>query len=150
MALATIRRLVVAGAVLLGLLLVAPSSNAQTPQQERSQSQQEMRSQETIRAGEAKGKAIRQEQQQRSETRQQIYGRQLMTRAEIRAYRAKMRSLKTAQERRAFREEHHRQMQERARQRGIALPDMPPAGRGPGEQGRGPGMSNGGGRGPRK
>lgn len=117
---ATIGRLVMAAAVLLGLALVAPSGNAQTPQQERSQ------------------------------VRQQIYGRQLMTRAEIQAYRAKMRSLKTEQERRAFREEHHRRMQERARERGIKLPEMPPAGHGPGAPGRGPGMSDGGGRGPRR
>ena len=71
-----------------------------------------------------------------------IYGYELMSPQERIEYRNHMRSLKTAQERQAFRAEHHRQMQERARAQGKTLPDMPPAGIGPGP-GRGPGMGPG-------
>lgn len=70
-----------------------------------------------------------------------IYGRQLMTEQELAEHRAKMRSLKTEQEREAFRMEHHKLMQERAKARGMTLPDEP------GPRGRGMGMGSGGGRG---
>ena len=70
---------------------------------------------------------------------QRIYGYELMTPQERVEYRNRMRAMKTVQEREAFREEHHRQMQERARAQGKTLPDMPPAGMGPGP-GMGPGM----------
>ena len=78
-----------------------------------------------------------------------IYGSELMTRQERNDYRNRMRTLKTQQEREAFRLEHHKQMQERARAQGKTLPDMPPAGMGPGS-GMGPGgrMGPGGGMGP--
>lgn len=77
-----------------------------------------------------------------------IYGSQLMTPAERNAYRARMRSLKTVQERQAFRMQHHQEMQQRAQERGMTLPDMPmaPGGMGPG--GMGPGHMGPGGRGP--
>ena len=55
-----------------------------------------------------------------------IYGYQLMTPAEQAEYRARMRTLATLQEREAFRAEHHKLMQERARARGVTLPDAPP------------------------
>jgi hypothetical protein len=58
-----------------------------------------------------------------------------MTPAERRAYRHQMRSLKTVQEREALRKQRHEQMQKRAAERGMRLPDMPPgqgAGMGPG------------------
>ncbi|AND68842.1 hypothetical protein ATSB10_13880 [Dyella thiooxydans] len=78
-----------------------------------------------------------------------IYGSQLMTPAERNAYRQKMRSLKTAQERQAFRSQHHEEMQKRAQERGMQLPDMPPMGgaRGGMGPGMGPGMNKGMGRG---
>lgn len=59
--------------------------------------------------------------------RDTIYGSQLMTSAERSAYRKKMRSLKTEQEREAFRTQHHEEMQKRAQERGVKLPDSPPA-----------------------
>ncbi|MGE0113976.1 MAG: hypothetical protein AB7T07_03700 [Steroidobacteraceae bacterium] len=59
------------------------------------------------------------------ETQELVYGRQLMTDAERAEYRAKMRTLKTQQEREAFRLEHHKKMQERAKEKGVTLPDMP-------------------------
>lgn len=87
--------------------------------------------------------------QAKVQTRQQIYGSQLMTPQERLEYRTKMRSMKTRQEREAFRLEHHKEMQERARARGMQLPDMPPAGMGGGMSpgGMGGGMGPGGGMG---
>jgi hypothetical protein len=79
-----------------------------------------------------------------------IYGSQLMTRQERIEYRNQMRSMKTQEERNAFRLEHHNRMQERAKERGLSLPDAPPArggGMGPGGGGMGPGPGMGGGRG---
>lgn len=80
---------------------------------------------------------------QQSQVQQRIYGSQLMTREERAEYRAKMRSLKTREEREAFRREHHEQMQERAKAKGMQLPDMPRSG-----GGMGPGGGMGGGMGP--
>lgn len=82
--------------------------------------------------------------QDRTQVRDQdrIYGSELMTRQERIDYRNHMRTLKTQQEREAFRLEHHKQMQERAQAQGKTLPDMPPAGMGPGS-GMGPGMGSG-------
>jgi len=90
--------------------------------------------------------------QDRTQVRDQdrIYGSELMTRQERAEYRNRMRTLKTQktqQEREAFRLEHHKQMQERAQAQGKTLPDMPPAGMGPGS-GMGPGMGPGSGMGP--
>lgn len=79
---------------------------------------------------------------------QDIYGSQMMTAQEHDAYRNKMRAAKTAQERERIRAEHHEQMKVRAKERGVSLPDQPPArgmggGMGPGPGG---GMGPGGGR----
>jgi hypothetical protein len=81
--------------------------------------------------------------QDRTRDRERIYGSQLMTPQERTEHRAKMRNMKTQQEREAFRLEHHKKMQERARERGVELPDEPPKG----GQGMGPsgGMGPGGG-----
>lgn len=57
-----------------------------------------------------------------------IYGSQLMTPAERAAYRSQMNSLKTAREREELRLQHHQEMQQRAAQRGVTLPDTPPSG----------------------
>ena len=74
------------------------------------------------------------------ESQQQIYGSSLMTQQERNAYRERMRNAKTNEERQKIRTEHHAQMKERAKQRGVTLPDMPPAGHG---MGQGGGMGNG-------
>jgi hypothetical protein len=79
-----------------------------------------------------------------TQDRDRIYGYELMTPQERLEYRNHMRTMKTRQEREAFRLEHHKQMQERARAQGKTLPDMPPAGMGPGS-GMGPGMGPGSG-----
>lgn len=74
---------------------------------------------------------------------EQIYGYELMTEQERTEHRAKMRALKTEKEREQFRLEHHKKMQERAKQRGVTLPDEPlPRGKG---MGGGPGGGMGGG-----
>ncbi len=84
----------------------------------------------------------------------QVYGWQLMSPQERAAYRSQMRGLKTAQEREQFRLEHQKQMEERARERGVTL-QHEPMGRGPagtpGQEmgpgaGTGPGTGAGGGR----
>jgi len=76
---------------------------------------------------------------------ERVYGSEMMTRQERAEYHDRMRALKTEQEREAFRQEHHQKMQERAKAQGKTLPDMPPAGRGPGMgPGDGKGMGPGG------
>ena len=80
------------------------------------------------------------------QTQQQVYGSQLMTQDEQVAYRAKMRATKTTEEREQLRTQHHEQMQERAKARGVTLPAEPPArggGMGPGGGGMGPGGGRG-------
>ena len=71
---------------------------------------------------------------------------QLMTEEERRAFMEKMRAAKTPQEREQIRQEHHQLMMQRAREKNIELPDMPPTrpgmGNGPG-MGKGQGMGQG-------
>ena len=54
-----------------------------------------------------------------------VYGWQLMSQQERTEYRTKMRSLKTEQEREAFRIQHHEQMKQRANTQGVTLPEEP-------------------------
>lgn len=74
-----------------------------------------------------------------TQAQEQVYGSQLMTIDERNEYQAKMRAAKTAEERELLRANHHQSMQERAKARGMTLPDEPPA------QGGGMGMGPGGG-----
>ncbi len=87
-------------------------------------------------------------------TSRQIYGSQLMTRQERNEYRIRMRAAKTVEEREQIRKEHHERMKERAKERGVTLPDEPPVrggGTGPGGgMGPGNGMGPGMGGGPRQ
>ena len=77
-----------------------------------------------------------------------VYGWQLMSEQERMAHREKMRSLKTEQEREAYRLEHHKRMQERAREKGMKLPEDPEAvGKGMGGGPRCGGSPKGGGAG---
>jgi hypothetical protein len=85
-------------------------------------------------------------QQTQTQDQERVYGSELMTPQERSEYHNRMRVLKTEQEREAFRLEHHKLMQERAKAQGKTLPDMPPAGMGPGKMG--PGMGPGSGMGP--
>lgn len=79
-----------------------------------------------------------------SPKQQQVYGWELMTPQEREAHRTKMRSLQTDQEREAYRREHHKPMQERAKEKGVTLPDTPQQ-RGSGK-GYGSGQGAGGGK----
>lgn len=86
-----------------------------------------------------------------------IYGSQLMTNQERIEHRNLLRNAKTVEEREQIRLQHHEQMQLRAKERGVTLPDVPPAqgggmgrrmgpggGMGPGMGGMGPGGGMGG------
>ena len=55
-----------------------------------------------------------------------IYGWQMMTREEMEQYRNRIRNAKTAEEREQIRKEHHEQMVQRAKERGMKLPDEAP------------------------
>jgi hypothetical protein len=83
----------------------------------------------------------RSRQQIQKQEREQIYGSQLMTEQKREAYRSRMRMAETEEERERIRNEHHEQMQERAREQGKSMPDEPP------ERGMGKGMGPGGGMG---
>ena len=71
---------------------------------------------------------------------QVMYGSQLMTPQQRMEYRAKLRAAKTIQERERIRQEHHEEMMELAKKRGVTLPAVPPVG----GAGMGPGRMNGG------
>ncbi len=73
-----------------------------------------------------------------------VYGSQLMTEQERKEYQNRMRSAKSAQEQEQIRAEHHKRMQVRAKERGVSIPDDPPA-KGGGMMSPGGGMGPGGG-----
>jgi hypothetical protein len=73
-----------------------------------------------------------------------IFGAQIMTEQERIEHRARMRAARTPEEREQVRIEHHGQMVERARERGVTLPEEPPV-----RGGMGPGTGPGAGMGPR-
>jgi len=78
---------------------------------------------------------------ERVQAQEQVYGWQLMTPEERQAFQGRMRNAATAEERARIRAEHHAQMQVRARERGVTLPDTPaPRGRG---EGASPGKAKG-------
>lgn len=84
------------------------------------------------------------QEQVQQQQQEQAYGRELMTEQEREQHRLKMRSAKTAEERQKIRTEQHERMKERAKERGMMLPDTPPVrGGGMGAGGR---MGMGGGR----
>lgn len=88
----------------------------------------------------------------KTQEQEQVYGSQIMTQQERTEYRDKMRAAKTVEEREQIRKEHHALMKERAKAKGITLPDEPPArgiggGMGPGGGMGAGGMGPGGGRG---
>jgi hypothetical protein len=89
--------------------------------------------------------------QDQTKTQQQlqdheIYGYQLMTDKERLQFREKMMTAKTVEEREKIRTEQHAMMQARAKEKGVTLPDAPPARRG-GGMGPGAGAGAGGGAG---
>jgi len=60
-----------------------------------------------------------------AQDQKRAYGWNLMTPEERAEHQNKMRSLKNEQEREQFRIEHHKKMQERAKEKGTVLPDQP-------------------------
>ncbi|MCL7743749.1 hypothetical protein LV476_02125 [Guyparkeria hydrothermalis] len=66
-----------------------------------------------------------------------VYGSELMTQQEQLEYRDRLREAQTLEERERIRQEHHDRMLDRARERGVDLPEAPPRG--------GAGMGSGGG-----
>ncbi len=84
--------------------------------------------------------------QTQAQTGERVYGSQLMTHQERAEYYTKLRKMRTPEEREAFRLEHHKKMQERAKAQGKTLYDLPPA-QGA-NMGPGGGMSGAGGMGP--
>jgi len=70
-----------------------------------------------------------------------VYGSQLMTQQERNEYGALMNAARTGKERDQIRQAHQEQMKERAKQRGLTLPDGAPA------YGMAPAMGSGGGMG---
>lgn len=80
---------------------------------------------------------------EQAQKQEQVYGAQLMTQQERTELRAKMFAAKTVEEREQIRNENHKAMQERAKARGVTLPEVPLRGSG---MGMGGGM--GGGMGP--
>jgi hypothetical protein len=60
-----------------------------------------------------------------AQDQERAYGWNLMTPEERAEHQNKMRSLKNEQEREQFRIEHHKKMQERAKEKGTVLPDQP-------------------------
>lgn len=80
---------------------------------------------------------VAEQAQAQTQAHEQVYGSELMTQQERTEYQARMRAAKSDQEREQLRKAHHVQMQERAKQRGVPLPDEPPA------QGKGQGTRYG-------
>jgi hypothetical protein len=60
------------------------------------------------------------------EHREQIYGSQLMTEQERKEHQERMRSLTSQEERDAYRAQHREEMQRRAREQGVDLPEEIP------------------------
>ncbi|NRO99476.1 hypothetical protein GWC77_26730 [Paraburkholderia sp. NMBU_R16] len=80
-----------------------------------------------------------------SGARGMMYGSQLMTPAERNEYRKRMLAAKSDAERQKIRDQHHAEMQKRAKARGVTLPEVPPYMQG---MHRGQGMGMGSGMGP--
>ncbi len=63
------------------------------------------------------------EERSRQRERAQIYGYSLMSQQELNQYREQMRAAGTTEERNQVRAEHRKAMQDRARERGVTLPN---------------------------
>jgi len=131
-------RITLMAASLLALLAIAAPHGAAAQDQTRDQLQTQDRLQDQTR------------DRLQTRTQDQVYGSQLMTSQERAAYRDRLRAAHTEQERERIRAEHHEAMQARARERGLRLPDMPPAPLAPGRAfaprgGSGPAPFTGGG-----
>jgi hypothetical protein len=77
--------------------------------------------------------------QEQAQEQEHIYGSQMMTEQEREEFHARMRAAKTNEEREQIRMEHHKRMTERAKERGLSMPETPP----PRGGGMGGGMGGG-------
>lgn len=111
----TVRRAFVAGLAMSGLVLGAMPGLAQT----QTQTQQQQ-----TRTKEQRQTQAWDRQAEQSFMLGRGMGRQLMTQEEWARHVKKMQSM-TAEERQQYRQEMHAKMQERAKEKGITLPDMP-------------------------
>jgi uncharacterized protein YdbL (DUF1318 family) len=82
--------------------------------------------------------------QGRLQAQDRVYGSQLMTQQERNEYDALMNAARTGKERDQIRQAHQEQMKERAKQRGVTLPDETPE---TPAHGKTQGMGSGGGMG---
>jgi 1,2-phenylacetyl-CoA epoxidase catalytic subunit len=78
--------------------------------------------------------------QGRLQAQDRVYGSQLMTQQERNEYDALMNAARTGKERDQIRQAHQEQMKERAKQRGVTLPDETPASGKTQDMGSGGGM----------
>ena len=80
-----------------------------------------------------------------AQTQEPVYGRQLMTQEEMRKYHERIGSASSDEQRQQIRREHRREMQERAKRKGVVLRDQPiaPGMRAGGGVGSGDGMGPG-------
>jgi hypothetical protein len=87
--------------------------------------------------------------QKKAPAQDKLYGSELMTPEERTAYRDRMKQAKTQADRDRIRREHHDQMQQRAKERGVTLQEQPrkPARAAPRGAGQGRGMGPGAGAG---
>lgn len=79
--------------------------------------------------------------QTQTKDQERIFGSELMTDKERNEYRERIRNAKSEQEREKIRAEHHEKMMARAKEKGVTLPEEPPAKGGA----KGPGGGKGGG-----
>ena len=65
--------------------------------------------------------------QENMQTQQQVTGRELMTEQERAEHHARMQAATTEAERQQIRSKQHELMKQRAKERGLSIPDEPPA-----------------------
>ena len=61
------------------------------------------------------------------QTQKQVTGKELMTEQERAEHHTRMRAAKTQEEREQIRKQQHERMKQRAKERGLSIPDEPPA-----------------------
>ena len=65
--------------------------------------------------------------QENMQIQKQVYGRELMIEQERAEHHARMQTAKTDAEREQIRKQQHELMKQRAKERGLSIPDEPPA-----------------------
>lgn len=106
-----------------GLLLFISPCGAWSAEKERERMQESEMQHERLQDRDRR--EDKEEELGRFRDEERIYGWQLMSPAERQLHREKMRSLKTRQEREAYRKQHHELMKKRAEEKGVELQNMP-------------------------